>query len=109
MWNGIKALTEYKTATLLPRDDDKLPDVLNQFFVHFDTQRGEPAPLSRPPAGESILVLQCHQLLPCLRVGPALSMVYRAPVAPRVLNRRRPDRLRHRNGPICSCASSPFT
>ncbi|KAJ8380033.1 hypothetical protein SKAU_G00008110 [Synaphobranchus kaupii] len=67
MWNGIKALTDYRTINLLPSDDAKLPDVLNQFFARFDTQGGGPAPLINPPAGESTLVLQHHQVRTTLK------------------------------------------
>ncbi|KAI4883243.1 hypothetical protein NFI96_004646 [Prochilodus magdalenae] len=38
MWNGIKALTDYKTNTPQASDDTSLPDVLNQFFARFDNQ-----------------------------------------------------------------------
>ncbi|KAI4903276.1 hypothetical protein NFI96_004892 [Prochilodus magdalenae] len=41
MWNGIKALTDYKTNTLQASDDISLPDVLNQFFARFDNQNRE--------------------------------------------------------------------
>ncbi|KAK1888034.1 Carboxylesterase 5A, partial [Dissostichus eleginoides] len=61
MWNGIKALTDYKSTNLLPSNDAELPDVLNQFFARFDTPGGESAPLIHPPAEETTLVLQRHQ------------------------------------------------
>ncbi|KAI4883247.1 hypothetical protein NFI96_022286 [Prochilodus magdalenae] len=35
MWNGIKALTDYKTNTPQASDDTSLPDVLNQFFARY--------------------------------------------------------------------------
>ncbi|KAK1901239.1 40S ribosomal protein S1 [Dissostichus eleginoides] len=63
MWNGIKALTDYKSTNLLPSNDAELPDVLNQFFARFDTPGGESAPLIHPPAEETMLVLQRHQLI----------------------------------------------
>lgn len=40
-WNGIKALSGYITTNLLPSDDIKLSDDLNQFFACFDTQSKE--------------------------------------------------------------------
>lgn len=58
IWNGIKALTDYKTTNLLPDDDATLPDALNQFFARFDTQREEAAPLLTPADNESMLVLE---------------------------------------------------
>ncbi|KAJ8365032.1 hypothetical protein SKAU_G00138630 [Synaphobranchus kaupii] len=67
MWNGIKVLTDYKTTRQPLSDDANLPDVLNQFFACFDTQRGETAPLIITPAGESTLVLQHHQVRTTLR------------------------------------------
>ncbi|KAI4881601.1 hypothetical protein NFI96_007439 [Prochilodus magdalenae] len=52
MWNGIKALTDYKTNTPQASDDTSLPDVLNQFFARFDNQnRG--AHHTAPPVGGS--------------------------------------------------------
>ncbi|KAI4815122.1 hypothetical protein KUCAC02_005285 [Chaenocephalus aceratus] len=62
MWNGIRALTDYKSTNLLPSNDAELPDVLNQFFARFDTPGVESAPLIHPPAEETTLVLQHHQV-----------------------------------------------
>eukprot|EP00064_Thunnus_orientalis_P017827 superscaffoldBa00003896_g17913 len=39
MWNCIKALTNYKIINLLLSDDAKLPDVLNQFFACFNSEK----------------------------------------------------------------------
>ncbi|KAI4889320.1 hypothetical protein NFI96_006060 [Prochilodus magdalenae] len=61
MWNGIKALTDYKTNTPQASDDTSLPDVLNQFFARFDNQnRG--AHHTAPPVGDQTLVLKHHQV-----------------------------------------------
>lgn len=43
-------------------DEAKLPDVLNQFFACFNTQRGRSAPLINLPAGDLTLVSQHHQM-----------------------------------------------
>lgn len=60
MWNGIKALTGYKTTKLPSSDDTKLPDVLNQLCARFATQsRGTTLPIISPPE-ETTLVLQHH-------------------------------------------------
>lgn len=71
MWNGIKALTDYKAINLLPWDDVKLPDVLNQFFARFNTQLGGggwgSAPLINQPVRKSTLVLQHHQVRTTLK------------------------------------------
>ncbi|KAI4875609.1 hypothetical protein NFI96_000891 [Prochilodus magdalenae] len=57
MWNGIKALTDYKTNTPQASDDTSLPDVLNQFFARFDNQnRGTHH--TAPPVGDQTLVLK---------------------------------------------------
>lgn len=60
--DGIKALTDYRGNTLLPSEDFYLPDVLNQFFACFDIQREVTSPLVSPPARESNLDLQHHQV-----------------------------------------------
>ncbi|KAI4896218.1 hypothetical protein NFI96_025832, partial [Prochilodus magdalenae] len=61
MWNGIKALTDYKTNTLQASDDTSLPEVLNQFFARFDNQnRGTHH--TAPPVGDQTLVLKHHQV-----------------------------------------------
>ncbi|KAI4891004.1 hypothetical protein NFI96_004964 [Prochilodus magdalenae] len=61
MWNGIKALTDYKTNTPQASDDTSLPDVLNQFFARFDNQnRGTHH--TAPPVGDQTLVLKHHQV-----------------------------------------------
>lgn len=48
MWNSIKELTDYKTKNQLPNDDAILPDVPNQFFARYETQREEVAPFINP-------------------------------------------------------------
>lgn len=67
MWNGIKALTGYKTTNLLPSDDAKLPDVLNQLFARFDTQTRGAALLIIQPPKETTLVLEHHQVRATLK------------------------------------------
>lgn len=62
MWKGIKALTNCKTNNQLPADDATLPDILNQFFAHFDVPREEAAPFVKPSDGESFLVLRHYQV-----------------------------------------------
>ncbi|KAI4893861.1 hypothetical protein NFI96_023175 [Prochilodus magdalenae] len=60
MWNGIKALMDYKSNTLQASDDISLPDVLNQFFAWFKNQnRG--AHYTAPPARKQTLILKRHQ------------------------------------------------
>lgn len=62
MWDGIKALKDYRGNTLLPTEDFNPSHILNQFFAHLYMQREVTVPLSSPPAGESNLVLQRHQV-----------------------------------------------
>ncbi len=74
MWNGIKALTDYKNTNLLPDGDATLPDALNQFFACFDIHREDAAPLFTPADNEPALVLKQHQVRTVLRGGHARQL-----------------------------------
>ena len=51
MWQGLQAITEYKTKQHVTDTDPTLPGRLNDFFCRFDSDRGNQAP---PPFRQSV-------------------------------------------------------
>ncbi|KAK3569848.1 hypothetical protein QTP86_006060 [Hemibagrus guttatus] len=57
MWQGIQAITNYKTASPACDGDASLPDALNIFYTWFEVQNNMAARKNIPPPNRQVLCL----------------------------------------------------
>ncbi|KAI4879702.1 hypothetical protein NFI96_007538, partial [Prochilodus magdalenae] len=57
MWQGIQAITNYRTAPPACDSDASLPDALNHFYARFETQNSMTARKTTPPPDDQVLCL----------------------------------------------------
>ncbi|KAI4904481.1 hypothetical protein NFI96_029745, partial [Prochilodus magdalenae] len=57
MWQGIQAVTNYRTTPPACDSDATLPDALNHFYTRFETQNGVAARKTTPPSDDQVLCL----------------------------------------------------
>ncbi|KAI4889747.1 hypothetical protein NFI96_019341, partial [Prochilodus magdalenae] len=54
MWQGIQAITNYRTTPPACDSDASLPDALNHFYARFETQSGVAARKTTPPSDDQL-------------------------------------------------------
>ncbi|KAK3532858.1 hypothetical protein QTP70_000249 [Hemibagrus guttatus] len=57
MWQGIQAITNYKTTPSACHSDAYLPDALNDFYAQFEAQNNVAARKTIPPPNDQVLCL----------------------------------------------------
>ncbi|KAI4880570.1 hypothetical protein NFI96_032230 [Prochilodus magdalenae] len=57
MWQGIQAITNYRTAPPACDSDATLTDALNHFYARFETQNSVAARKTTPPSDDQVLCL----------------------------------------------------
>ncbi|KAI4879830.1 hypothetical protein NFI96_002171 [Prochilodus magdalenae] len=67
MWQGIQAITNYRTAPPACDSDASLPDALNHFYARFETQNGVAARKTTPPSDDQVLCLTAADVRKTLR------------------------------------------
>ncbi|KAI5627505.1 gastrula zinc finger protein XlCGF28.1-like [Silurus asotus] len=74
MWQGIQAITNYKTTSPACDRDTSLPDVLNNFYARFEVQNNVVARKTIPPPTDQVLCLTTAEVRKTLcRVNPRKS------------------------------------
>ncbi|KAK3560673.1 hypothetical protein QTP86_014520, partial [Hemibagrus guttatus] len=74
MWQGIQAITYYKTTPSACDSDASLPDVLNDFYGQFEAQHNVAARKAIPPPNDQVLCLSMADVKRTLcRVNPQKS------------------------------------
>ncbi|KAK3530964.1 hypothetical protein QTP70_007265 [Hemibagrus guttatus] len=74
MWQGIQAITYYKTTPSACDSDASLPDVLNDFYAQFEAQNNVAARKAIPPPNDQVLCLSMADVKRTLcRVNPRKS------------------------------------
>ncbi|KAI5619892.1 hypothetical protein C0J50_20542 [Silurus asotus] len=74
MWQGIQAITNYKTTSPACDCDASLPDVLNDFYARFEVQNNVVARKTIPPPSDQVLCLTTAEVRKTLcRVNPRKS------------------------------------
>ncbi|KAI5620655.1 gastrula zinc finger protein XlCGF28.1-like [Silurus asotus] len=66
MWQGIKAITNYKTTSPACDRDTSLPDALNDFYARFEVQNNVVARKTIPPSTDQVLCIttaECFERL----------------------------------------------
>ncbi|KAI5086247.1 hypothetical protein C0J45_23420, partial [Silurus meridionalis] len=70
MWQGIQAITNYRTSPASDRDAS-LPDVLNDFYARFEVQNNMVVKKTTPPSSNQVLSLTTAEVRKTLcRVNP---------------------------------------
>uniref|UniRef100_A0A1A8ATP4 Reverse transcriptase domain-containing protein n=1 Tax=Nothobranchius furzeri TaxID=105023 RepID=A0A1A8ATP4_NOTFU len=67
MWQGLQAITNYRTTTPACDGDGSLPDALNNFYARFDRQNDVAARKSIPPPDDQVLCLTTAEVRKTLR------------------------------------------
>ncbi|KAI4903013.1 hypothetical protein NFI96_007809, partial [Prochilodus magdalenae] len=67
MWQGIQAITNYRTAPPACDSDASLPDALNHFYARFEAQNGVAARKTTPPPDDQVLCLTAADVRKTLR------------------------------------------
>ncbi|KAI4871789.1 hypothetical protein NFI96_020449, partial [Prochilodus magdalenae] len=67
MWQGIQAITNYRTAPPACDSDASLPDALNHFYARFETQNGVAARKTTPRSDDQVLCLTAADVRKTLR------------------------------------------
>ncbi|KAI4882847.1 hypothetical protein NFI96_022069 [Prochilodus magdalenae] len=67
MWQGIQAITNYRTAPPACDSDASLPDALNHFYARFETQNSVAARKTTPPPDDQVLCLTAADVRKTLR------------------------------------------
>ncbi|KAK3559403.1 hypothetical protein QTP86_013373 [Hemibagrus guttatus] len=57
MWQGIRAITNYKTTSPACDSDASLPDTLNDFYARFEAHNSVAARKAIPPSNNQVLCL----------------------------------------------------
>ncbi|KAI4903023.1 hypothetical protein NFI96_010061 [Prochilodus magdalenae] len=71
MWQGIQAITNYRTTPPACDSDASLPEALNLFYTRFETQNGVTAKKTTPPSDDQVLCLTAADVRKTLcRVNP---------------------------------------
>ncbi|GAA6075769.1 piezo-type mechanosensitive ion channel component 1-like, partial [Tachysurus ichikawai] len=71
MWQGIQAITNYKTASPACDSNASLPDALNDFYARFEVQNKVTARKTIPPPDDQVLCLSTADVRRSLcRVNP---------------------------------------
>ncbi|GAA6103465.1 uncharacterized protein LOC118803541, partial [Tachysurus ichikawai] len=71
MWQGIQAITNYKTALPACDSDASLPDALNDFYAQFEVQNNVTPRKTIPPPDDQVLCLSTANMRRSLcRVNP---------------------------------------
>ncbi|KAI5102839.1 gastrula zinc finger protein XlCGF28.1-like [Silurus meridionalis] len=71
MWQGIQAITNYKTTSPACDRDASLPDALNDFYARFEVQNNVVARKTIPPPTDQVLCLTTAEVRKTLcRVNP---------------------------------------
>ncbi|XP_036419924.1 uncharacterized protein LOC118803541 [Colossoma macropomum] len=71
MWQGIQAITNYKSPPPACDSDGSLPDALNNFYARFEARNGTTARKTTPPPSEQVLCLSTADVRRSLhRVNP---------------------------------------
>ncbi|KAI4892919.1 hypothetical protein NFI96_001300 [Prochilodus magdalenae] len=74
MWQGIQAITNYRTTPPACDSDASLPDALNHFYARFEAQNGVAARKTTPPPDDQVLCLTAADVRKTLRrVNPRES------------------------------------
>ncbi|KAK3545873.1 hypothetical protein QTP70_016452 [Hemibagrus guttatus] len=74
MWQGIQAITNYKTTQYACDSDASLPDALNDFYTQFEAQNNVAARKTIPPPNDQVLCLSTADVRRTLcRVNPRKS------------------------------------
>ncbi|MCJ8749343.1 hypothetical protein PDJAM_G00175160 [Pangasius djambal] len=76
MWQGIQAITNYKTTSPACDSDASLPDVLNDFYAWFEAQNNVTARKTTPPTDDQVICLTTDEVRNTLRrVNPRKSKI----------------------------------
>ncbi|KAI4891531.1 hypothetical protein NFI96_008442, partial [Prochilodus magdalenae] len=67
MWQGIQAITNYRTAPPACDSDASLPDALNHFYARFEAQNGVAARKTTTPPDDQVLCLTAADVRKTLR------------------------------------------
>ncbi|KAI4885370.1 hypothetical protein NFI96_008195 [Prochilodus magdalenae] len=67
MWQGIQAITNYRTTPPACDSDASLPDALNHFYARFETQNSVEARKTTPPPDDQVLCLTAADVRKTLR------------------------------------------
>ncbi|KAI4901873.1 hypothetical protein NFI96_006975 [Prochilodus magdalenae] len=67
MWQGIQAITNYRTTPPACNSNASLPDALNHFYTRFETQNGVAARKTTPPSDDQVLCLTAADVRKTLR------------------------------------------
>ncbi|KAI4901608.1 hypothetical protein NFI96_007590 [Prochilodus magdalenae] len=67
MWQGIQAITNYRTTPPTCDSDPSLPDGLNHFYARFETQNGMATKKNIPPSDNQVLCLTAADVKKTLR------------------------------------------
>ncbi|KAI4888729.1 hypothetical protein NFI96_004606 [Prochilodus magdalenae] len=67
MWQGIQAITNYRTTPPACDSDASLPDALNHFYARFETQNSVAARKTTPPPDDQVLCLTAADVRKTLR------------------------------------------
>ncbi|KAI4887255.1 hypothetical protein NFI96_021994 [Prochilodus magdalenae] len=67
MWQGIQAITNYRTAPPACDSDATLTDALNHFYARFKTQNSVAARKTTPPSDDQVLCLTAADVRKTLR------------------------------------------
>ncbi|KAI5085277.1 hypothetical protein C0J45_3294, partial [Silurus meridionalis] len=74
MWQGIQAITNYKTTSPACDRDPSLPDALNDFYARFEVQNNVVARKTIPPPTDQMLCLTTAEVRKTLcKVNPLKS------------------------------------
>ncbi|KAK3507128.1 hypothetical protein QTP70_007960 [Hemibagrus guttatus] len=74
MWQGIQAITNYKTTPSACDSDASLPDALNDFYARFEAQNNVAVRKTIPPPNDQVLCLSMADVSRTLcRVNPRKS------------------------------------
>ncbi|KAK3537570.1 hypothetical protein QTP70_014366 [Hemibagrus guttatus] len=74
MWQGIQAITNYKTTPSACDSDASLPDALNDFYARFEAQNSTAARKTIPPPNDQVFCLSMADVRRTLcRVNPRKS------------------------------------
>ncbi|KAK3507180.1 hypothetical protein QTP70_009516 [Hemibagrus guttatus] len=74
MWQGIQAITNYKTTPSACDSDISLPDALNDFYARFEAQNNIATKKTIPPLSDQVLCLSTADVKRTLcRVNPRKS------------------------------------
>ncbi|KAK3566409.1 hypothetical protein QTP86_032274 [Hemibagrus guttatus] len=74
MWQGIQAISNYKTTPSACDSDASLPDVLNDFYARFEAQNNVAARKTIPPPNDQVICLSMADVKRTLsRVNPRRS------------------------------------